>query len=116
MNELDKEKDITLYNVSPSQYYTVEYPKSEIYLHHTAGNSNGFNVFKDWETNPERIATCMTICGKSKTNEFKDGQIVQGYGSKLWAYHLGLKESTFTNFKLPYKSLDKIYKISREFN
>jgi len=36
------------------------------------------------------------------------GQIVQGFPSKKWAYHLGLRESTFNNFNLPYKSLDKI--------
>lgn len=108
MNLLNKDTDLAKYDFSPSQYYPEENTKTQIYLHHTAGNSNGFNVFKDWESNPERIATCVTICGKSSKNEFKDGQIVQGYSSKKWAYHLGLKESTFQNFNLPYKSLDKV--------
>lgn len=108
MNTLNKDTDLAKYDFSTNQYYADENKKVQIYLHHTAGNSNGYNVFKDWESNPERIATCVTICGKSSKNEFKDGQIVQGFSSKKWAYHLGLRESTFSNFGLPYKSLDKI--------
>lgn len=100
---------IIQYNFSPTQYLTEEHPKTQIYLHHTAGNSNPFNVFKDWESNKERIATCVVIGGRPGTSkEFKDGDVVQGYSSKFWAYHLGLKESTFDKFNIPYKSLDKI--------
>ena len=89
-----------------SQYISEEHPKVQIYLHHTAGNASGEQVFAGWANNPERIATCVSISGKG-TNCI-DGQIVQGFSSKLWAYHLGLKESTFQKFGLPYKSLDKI--------
>ena len=89
-----------------SQYISEEHPKVQIYLHHTAGNASGEQVFAGWASNPERIATCVSISGKG-TNCI-DGQIVQGFSSKLWAYHLGLKESTFQKFGLPYKSLDKI--------
>ena len=42
-----------------------------------------------------------------KKDTYTDGQIVQGFSSRFWAYHLGLKESTFYKFNLPYKSLDK---------
>jgi len=108
MNILDKNKDIEFVNFNPSQYIAEVTDKIQIFLHHTAGNSNPYKVFKDWETNPERIATCVTIAGiPNKLDTFKDGQIVQGYSSKYWAYHLGLKESTFYKFNLPYKSLDK---------
>lgn len=96
------------YNFSKSQYIDEQIPKTQIYLHHTAGNSNPFNVYKGWESNKERIATCVVIGGKpGSSKEFKDGDVVQGYSSKLWAFHLGLKESTFQKMKLPYKSLDK---------
>jgi len=91
---------------SANQYIQEEHPKYQIYIHHTAGNASGENVFKSWESNPERIATCVSISGKGK--DCVDGEIVQGFPSKLWAYHLGLKESTFQKFNLPYKSLDKI--------
>lgn len=89
-----------------SQFIQEEHPKAQIYLHHTAGGPSGEQVFVGWASNPERIATCVSISGKG-TN-CVDGQIVQGFSSKHWAYHLGLKESTFQKFNLPYKSLDKI--------
>lgn len=91
---------------SASQYYAEEHPKKQIYIHHTAGNSNAEMVFKGWEGNPERIATCVAISGKGKTTI--DGQIIQGFSSKYWAYHLGLKQDTFTKYGAKYQSLDKI--------
>lgn len=87
-----------------SQYIREEHPKTQIYLHHTAGNSSGVNVFQFWASNPERIATCVAISGKGSN----DGQIVQGFSSKYWAYHLGLKESTFDKYGVPFRSLDRI--------
>lgn len=91
---------------SSNQYISEVHPKVQIYLHHTAGNPNGENVFKHWEANQERVATCVTISGIGK--DCIDGQIVQGFSSQLWAFHLGLKESTFQKFGIPYRSLDKI--------
>jgi N-acetyl-anhydromuramyl-L-alanine amidase AmpD len=90
-------------NFPASQYVAEEHPKKQIYLHHTAGNSSGINVFKFWETTQERIATCVAISGPGS----EDGQIVQGFSSKFWAFHLGLKESTFQKHGVAYKSLDK---------
>lgn len=86
------------------QYIREETAKSQIYLHHTAGRSNGFNTFKWWASNPERVATCVAISGPGAI----DGQIVQGFSSKYWAYHLGIKPVVFSRFGLPYKNLDKI--------
>lgn len=91
---------------SANQYIAEEHPKTQIYLHHTAGNANGEQVFKGWESNSERIATCVTISGKGPG--CVDGEIIQGFSSKHWAYHLGLKESTFQKHGVAYKSLDKI--------
>lgn len=88
-----------------NQYIREEHPKTQIYLHHTAGNPNGENVFKHWAGNTERIATCVTISGKG--TGCIDGQIIQGFPSKFWAFHLGLKESTFQKAGVPYKSLDR---------
>ena len=89
-----------------SQYMAEEHPKVQIYLHHTAGNSSGEQVFTGWASNAERIATCVSVSGPGANSV--DGQIVQGFSSKHWAYHLGLKESTFQKYGVPYKSLDKI--------
>lgn len=101
--------NIIQHNFAQNQFLREDHPKSQIYLHHTAGNSNPFNVYRDWESNRERIATCVVIGGKpNNTTQFKDGDIVQGFSSRFWAFHLGLRESTFQKFNLPYKSLDKI--------
>jgi hypothetical protein len=91
-----------------TQYIAEEHTKKQIYLHHTAGNANPFQVFTSWASNQERIATCVTIGGLPKQgSNWIDGEVVQGFGSKHWAYHLGLKESTFQKFNVPYRSLDK---------
>ena len=82
------------------QYFQQEYPKKQIYLHHTAGNGNAIQVFRGWQTNDVKVGTFVAIAG--------NGQIVQGFSSKYWAYHLGLKSSVFTRHDLPYISLDKI--------
>jgi N-acetyl-anhydromuramyl-L-alanine amidase AmpD len=109
MKVLDKSKDIEVVSFPLTQYIQEETYKFQIYLHHTAGNSDAAGVFQYWSTNQERVATHVAIAGKpGKNDTFTDGQIVQGYPSKYWAYHLGLRESTFHKFNLPYKSLDRL--------
>lgn len=101
--------NIIQFNFPKSQFVEEATEKTQIYLHHTAGNSNPFQVYRDWSSNQERIATCVTIGGKPArgVREFKDGDIVQGFSSRFWAFHLGLRESTFRALKIPYRSLDK---------
>lgn len=89
-----------------SQYFQEEHPKKQIYLHHTAGNANGEQVFAGWASNSERVATCVAISGIGKG--IVDGQIIQGFSSKHWAYHLGLKQDVFTRAGIKYQSIDKI--------
>jgi N-acetyl-anhydromuramyl-L-alanine amidase AmpD len=74
-----------------------ETTKKQIYLHHTAGGADATSTFKFWESDPLNVGTCVAIS--------RDGQIVQGFDSKFWAYNLGLKSSHFLG--LPYKNLDK---------
>jgi len=81
-------------------YYREAMPKRQVYLHHTAGGPKAEPVFGGWEKTPVKIATCVVIAG--------DGQIVQGFGSQYWAYHLGLKNDVFKANGIPYQSLDKI--------
>lgn len=100
---------ITQYNFPYSQYIREEHKKTQIFLHHTAGNSDPFGVYRYWSNGPERIATCVVIGGKPpKNGRWIDGEIAQGYSSRYWAFHLGLRESTFQKYNLPYKSLDRI--------
>ena len=108
MSKLDV-STITQYDLHHSQYFREETQKVQIYLHHTAGNANGVGVFRGWEATSDRIATCVVISGKPRPQDnWKDGQIVQGFSSKYWAYHLGLKKDTFSRAGLKYQSLDKI--------
>ena len=48
---------ITQYPFPTTQYIPEDTDKVQIYLHHTAGNSDAFATYLDWTTNPERIAT-----------------------------------------------------------
>lgn len=99
---------ITQYAFPESQYIQEEHPKTQIFLHHTAGNPDPFAVFRDWASNPERIATCVAVGGKPPVSgNWIDGEIAQGFSSKFWAFHLGLKESTFQKYNVPYQSLDR---------
>lgn len=81
------------------QFMPHKYDKKQIYLHHTAGGRDGWQVFDYWAKTQERVATCVAISG--------DGTIVQGYSSKFWGYHLGLKTKHFTAVGLPYRDLNK---------
>ena len=102
----------TLVNFPENQYYKKEFKKTQIYLHHTAGNPDGKAVFRWWTQDKQgRIATCISISGKGKNTN--DGEIIQGYSSKFWAYHLGCKAKFFGAMGLPYKELDK-YSIGIE--
>lgn len=96
---------------SASNYYADAFEKKQIYLHHTAGNYNGELVFKGWASNQERIATCVTISGKGTSAI--DGEIIQGFKSEYWAYHLGVKKEVFGQIGIPYIALDK-YSIGIE--
>ena len=83
---------ITKVDFSSSQYIAEEHPKKQIYLHHTAGNSSAQRTFQGWNANADKIATCVAISGKGSV----DGEIVQGFSSKHWAYHLCLNQYVFT--------------------
>lgn len=82
-----------------TQYFQDEFKKTQVYLHHTAGGPLGENVFKHWANNKERVSTCVAIS--------QSGEIVQGYSSKKWGYHLGLGTDIFTKNNIPYKPLDR---------
>ena len=92
-----------------TQYLKEEHKKNMIFIHHTAGGASAINTAMGWNSNDDKIATSYIIGGsvKKSTTE-KDGDIVECFDSKYWAYHLGLKKEVFTEKKVPYQSLDKI--------
>lgn len=102
--DLTKIKQLPL---KETEYFKDVNDKKQIVLHHTAGNSSGVNVVNSWNNDKRgRIATFCVISGAGSSNT-KDGEIVQAFSSKYWAYHLGIKSEVFLSKGLKHQILDK---------
>lgn len=100
-------KDIKQLTLSSDEFIGEITKKNQIVLHHTAGNSSGVAVRNAWENDKRgRIATCVIISGKG-AKDTKDGEIIQCFSSRHWAYHLGVKQEVFKAHGLEYQNLDK---------
>lgn len=69
-----------------NQYYREKYLKRQIYLHHTGSNKSPIGDIEYWKSTVSRIATPFII---------GDRNITQLFGSKYWAYHLGIPRKVF---------------------
>lgn len=108
MSELNLSK-IKQVPLSESQYVKEETKKTQIVLHHTAGNSSGVATIKMWDADDRgRIATCVVISGKGLSSGTYDGEICQAFSSRFWGYHLGIKPDVFRSVGVPYQRLDKL--------
>ena len=94
--------------IADSQYIREIVPKNTIYLHHTAGNADPYSVLKWWEETPERVATAFVIGGKpsSPSHKWTDGELVQAFSSKYWAYHLGVSKKNMPPGSAPSRQLN----------
>lgn len=100
-------KNIKQVNFSLDEWCKEEHKKTQIYLHHTAGRGSGEKTFQYWDSDTQgKIATC--VCISNGNDGGIDGQIVQGFSSKFWAYHLGLNNRHFKRLGLKYKELNKL--------
>ncbi|MBK9477677.1 MAG: N-acetylmuramoyl-L-alanine amidase [Bacteroidetes bacterium] len=81
-------KKIVQVKFPDAQYFKEEQVKKQIVIHHTVSGPDAVTVFEGWASNPDRVATAFVISG--------NGTIVQGFGSKYWAHHLGLKRPNNT--------------------
>lgn len=101
------------YKLPDNQYYPSLTAKRQIFLHHTAGNGNPFSVIDGWlnEKDPKktlRVATAYIIAGKKdKSDKYNDGDIIQAFDDRYYAYHLGLDDKLFLKYNVPYKDLNK---------
>ena len=86
--------------LSDNQYFAETSPKTQIYLHHTAGNGNAEGVSRYWNGNDSRIATAFIIG--------ENGTIVQCFSSKHWAWHLGIDQEDFARNGAKYSNLNKL--------
>lgn len=78
--------------LSQDQYIREQTPKYQFYIHHTAGGPDPFSVVNWWQSTPDRVATHFIIGGRPFNGSmWVDGDLVQCYNTKYWAYHLGLK-------------------------
>ena len=82
------------------QFFAEEAKKTQIYLHHTAGGGNAVAVSRYWNSNDTRIATAFVIG--------ENGDIVQCFSSKHWAWHLGIDSEDFTKNGAKYQNLNKL--------
>jgi len=98
-SNLDIQK-IVQHRLSKGQFFEENTDKSQIYLHHTAGNGNAEGVARFWNNNDSQIATAFVIG--------ENGTIVQCFSSKHWAWHLGIDSQDFATRGLPYKNLNKL--------
>jgi N-acetyl-anhydromuramyl-L-alanine amidase AmpD len=94
--DISKIKQVRL---ADNQYFKEEAPKTQIYLHHTAGNGNAEGVSRYWNGNQTRIATAFIIG--------ENGLIVQCFSSKHWAWHLGIDNQDFAVNGAKYVNLNK---------
>jgi N-acetyl-anhydromuramyl-L-alanine amidase AmpD len=85
---------IKMASIPETQYIKTETVKKQIYVHHTASSPDPYSVVNWWTSNSEKIATSFVIAGYAgPTAKWKDGDIIQTFSSKFWAWHLGLKAS-----------------------
>ena len=98
-SNLDIEK-IVQKRLSKGQFFEEPSDKTQIYLHHTAGNGNAEGVSRYWNSNDSQIATAFVVG--------ENGTIVQCFSSKHWAWHLGIDSQDFATRGLTYKNLNKL--------
>jgi N-acetyl-anhydromuramyl-L-alanine amidase AmpD len=72
-----------------TSYVKEEVPKRTIFLHHTAGNGNPYQVVEWWRKQANQVATAYIIGGFGQY----DGKLIQTFDDKYWAWHLGLKQA-----------------------
>jgi N-acetyl-anhydromuramyl-L-alanine amidase AmpD len=107
MKKLDL-KTIKQIPLPESEYFKENTNKKQIVLHHTAGSSSATNVVNGWRVDKRgRVATCVVIAGEGARND-KDGEIIQCFSSRNWAYHLAADVPLFKEFGLNWQNLDKI--------
>ena len=88
MSILEKIKTVPF---APSNFMDESSPKQQIFVHHTASSPNPFGVIDWWVSTPEKVATSFVIAGKADASgKWKDGDILQCFGTAKWAWHLGL--------------------------
>ena len=91
-------------NVPFQKFFTREYIKTQIYIHHTVSPNklHGRGIKGDvshWNKQSFNLGTYCIIDS--------DGKVYQLFNHSKWSNHLGLKKATFNSYNIPYYKLDK---------
>lgn len=96
-----------------NEYFSEEWPKDAIFLHHTAGSFRPDYTVGGWERDTTKagnvrcVATAYVIGGPNEGDASKrdewDGVVVQCMPPEKWAHHLGVNRSN--NMLLNKKSI-----------
>lgn len=87
-------KDIPL---EGNEFNSYLYPKTQIYLHHTASGGNPYNVQNCWENDgSSQVATAFIIGGEGRF----DGEILRVFPEYFWAWHLASENSNQNNDRI----------------
>ncbi len=85
--------------LNQDEYFNEVTNKNTIYLHHTAGGPNPYNVIAGQEVDKTQggkalpIATSFLIGGKDKKIPTNDGKILRAFKTEFQAHHLGTKNA-----------------------
>jgi hypothetical protein len=88
------------YRLNSNEYFSEEFDKKYIFLHHTAGGPKARYVVDGWNKteffesgNRVRIATSFII-GRDDNN-----RVHECFDPKYWAYHIGIKQASNSQFQ-----------------
>lgn len=75
---------VTEHRLNPNQYIRQTHPKTQLFLHFTAGGPSARNVIDYWNRDEPQIATAYLIDGNTAA-------VYECFHPDYWSYHLGVK-------------------------
>ncbi|MCI0561524.1 MAG: N-acetylmuramoyl-L-alanine amidase, partial [Nitrososphaera sp.] len=82
--------DTTSFRLPPEEIYQTEFPKKQIYIHHTVGGS-AKSTFNWWKMDRTQSGGVLKV-GTAYLIE-RNGTIYEVFDPRFWCHHLGLKIS-----------------------
>ena len=93
INTVSAQLDIKMNYLPAGEYMAGPTKKEWLFLHHTAGWENPYNVINDWKADTRGpVATEFVIGGQriNNNNSVHDGEVVQAFPAGGYGWHLGI--------------------------
>jgi hypothetical protein len=93
INTISAQLDIKMNYLPAGEYMAGPTKKEWLFLHHTAGWENPYNVINDWKADTRGpVATEFVIGGQriNNNNTIHDGEVVQAFPAGGYGWHLGI--------------------------